>query len=266
MTLDELPQQYRVVHCDIWGCIHDGVHLYPGAAERLRRWKGEGRTVILITNAPRTAEAVAGQLDRLGLQRELWDGVATSGDAGIAALKTCPAPVGFLGWASDRVILEAKGVRIADTEDFSDLAAVGLEEERPTVPEYREQFIELVGRDVLMHCLNPDRVVIRGGRPEPCAGALADLYIELGGRVEWYGKPHRGIYDHAFQLADDPDRNEVVAIGDGLYTDALGAARLGLACVFVTGGVHHGQPFPETFASDEGLGDWHPLAVVPSLH
>jgi HAD superfamily hydrolase (TIGR01459 family) len=265
-SLDELPQQYRVVLCDIWGCIHDGVHLYPGAADRLGRWKGEGRTVILITNAPRTAEAVAGQLDRLGLDRHLWDGLATSGDAGIESLRHCLEPVGFLGWDSDRAILEAKGVKIAEGEDFDDLAAVGLEEERPTVAEYRDQFSELVARDVLMHCLNPDRVVIRGGRPEPCAGALADLYVELGGRVEWYGKPHRGIYDHALHLAGDPKRGEVVAIGDGLHTDALGAARMGFALVFVTGGIHHGQPFPENFAVEEGLGDWRPLAVVDSLH
>jgi HAD superfamily hydrolase (TIGR01459 family) len=214
-ALDDLPDRYRTVLCDIWGCIHDGVHLYPGAAARLERWKREGRTVILITNAPRTAEAVALQLDRLGLDRRLWDGLATSGDAGIERLRTCPEPVGFLGWESDRAILEGKGVRIAPGDDYHDLACVGLQERRPKVSDYAAQFAELVRRDVLMHCLNPDRVVIRGGSPEPCAGALADLYIELGGRVEWYGKPHPGIYHHALHLADDPPADQVVAVGDG---------------------------------------------------
>ena len=41
-------------------------------------------------------------------------------------------------------------------------------------------------RDVHMHCLNPDRVVVRGGVPEACAGAIADLYAMMGGRVTWY--------------------------------------------------------------------------------
>ena len=85
---DALPERYRLILCDIWGVVHDGVDLYPGAADRLVQWKREGRTVVLITNAPRTAEAVEQQLDRLGLPREAWDGIATSGEAGIAALNS----------------------------------------------------------------------------------------------------------------------------------------------------------------------------------
>ena len=98
-----------------------------------------------------------------------------------------------------------------------------------------------------MHCLNPDRLVIRGGVPEACAGALADHYEVLGGRVDWYGKPHDAIYAHAFHLAGNPPRDEVVAIGDGLSTDVLGAARQGIDCIFVTGGIHARRPVPARF-------------------
>ena len=116
-----------------------------------------------------------------------------------------------------------------------------------------------------MHCLNPDRMVIRGGVPEACAGALADIYEAIGGRVAWYGKPHKAIYDHALHLASDPSPSEVLAIGDGLHTDILGAARMGFDCVFVTGGIHAGEPFPPDFGRQNGLGDWQPVAVVDSL-
>ena len=116
-----------------------------------------------------------------------------------------------------------------------------------------------------MHCLNPDRVVVRGGVPEPCAGAIADLYEMLGGRVTWYGKPHAPIYGHALHLAGEPPRDEVLAIGDALQTDILGAARMGFDAVYVTGGIHAGAPFPEDFAARYGLGDWRPVAAVESL-
>ena len=42
--------------------------------------------MTLITNAPRTADAVEAQLARLGLPRDCWDSIATSGEAGIEAL------------------------------------------------------------------------------------------------------------------------------------------------------------------------------------
>ena len=263
---ESLDPQYRVILCDIWGCVHDGVQLYPGAAERLGQWRDEGRTIILITNAPRTADAVAGQLDRLGLDASLWDGIATSGEAGIERLKEAERPVGFIGTPADRAILEGRSVSIAEGEEFDELACAGLDGVRWTIDEYRTQLQRCAERDVLMHCLNPDRLVIRGGVAEPCAGALADVYLDMGGRVEWYGKPYPAIYRHAMHLAGEPAPEEVLAIGDGLHTDMLGAARMGFDCVFVAGGIHRGEPFPKDFGAQNGLGDWQPVAVVDGLH
>lgn len=264
MTLDELERNYAVILCDLWGCIHDGVNLYPGAAERLQRWHSDGRKVIFITNAPRTAEAVGRQLDRLGLPH-LWDGIATSGESGIFCLKEA-GPVGFIGTASDRADLEGRGVSIANGDAFTELACAGLDEHRRQVADYEEEIAPLARRDVLMHCLNPDLVVIRGGVTEPCAGAIADRYEELGGRVEYYGKPYPAIYRHAMKLAGDPPASDVLAIGDGLNTDILGAARMGYDCVYVTGGISGGEGVPDDFATNNHLGDWQPVAVVDGLH
>ena len=263
--LDALDARYRLILCDIWGVVHDGVNLYAGSADRLRQWRREGRTVILITNAPRTADAVEQQLDRIGLPRDAWDGIATSGEAGIAGLKALARPVGFLGTRDDRAILESRGIAIAEGGGFTDLACTGLDEQRPEAADYAGQLAEWATRDVRMHCLNPDRMVIRGGVPEACAGALADIYEAIGGRVTWYGKPHRAIYDHALHLAGDPPPGAVLAIGDSLRTDVLGAARMGFGCIFVTGGIHGGEPFPPDFGRQNGLDGWHPVAVVDSL-
>jgi HAD superfamily hydrolase (TIGR01459 family) len=262
---DGLDPKYRLILCDIWGVVHDGVVLYPGAAERLRQWRAENRFVVLITNAPRTAAAVEAQLARIGLSPAAWDAIATSGEAGIEALAALDRPVGFVGTAADREILEGRGVRVADDEQFTDLACTGLEQARPRVDDYRADLERWADRDVHMHCLNPDRLVIRGGVPEACAGAIADVYQGLGGRVTWYGKPHEAIYRHALHLAGNPPADEVLAIGDGLQTDILGAARMGFDTVFVTGGIHAGEPFPEDFVAKHGLGDWQPVAVVDGL-
>lgn len=261
--LDDLPARYRLILCDIWGVVHDGVHLYPGAKERLTCWRREGRSVVLISNAPRTDAAVEAQLHRLQLPRDAWDGIVTGGDAGIAAIKAAGRPVGFIGTQDDRAVLEGAGVRIA--EEFDELVCTGLDEQRRHVDDYRDQLGELAERDVLFHCLNPDRVVIVGGCAVPCAGALADIYLGLGGRVEWYGKPYAAIYRHALKLAGNPPADEVLAIGDGLQTDMLGAAEMGFDAVFIQGGIHAGEPFPEDFAERNGLGEWQPVAVVQSL-
>lgn len=263
--LDALPAKYQVILCDIWGVVHDGVNLYSGASNRLLQWVGEGRRIILITNAPRTAEAVEQQLARIGLPRGAWHGISTSGEAGIVALNALGAPVGFIGTPDDRAIIESRGVEIADGDDFINLACLGLDGERMVPADYLADIEPLAARGVVMHCLNPDRIVIRGGIPEACAGAIADLYEGLGGTVRWYGKPHPAIYDHALALSGNPDKSAVLAVGDALPTDVLGAARQGIDCVFVTGGIHAGEPFPASFAPQYGLGRWAPVAVVATL-
>ena len=262
--LDGLDPKYRLILCDLWGVVHNGVELYPGASRRLRQWRDEGRFVLLLTNAPRPEEAVAQQLAGLGLPRDCWDAIATSGEAGIAALNALAEPVGFIGTAGDGEVLEGKGVALA-SEGFADLACTGLREREPDPESYRSELVKLAARDVHMHCLNPDRVVMHGGMKEACAGALADIYETLAGRVTWYGKPFPAIYEHALGRAGNPSREEVLAIGDGLQTDILGAAHMGFDAVFVSGGIHGGGEFPEDFVERNSLGDWRPVAVVDGL-
>ena len=38
---DELDPRYRLILCDLWGVVHNGVELCPGAAERLKQWRDE---------------------------------------------------------------------------------------------------------------------------------------------------------------------------------------------------------------------------------
>lgn len=254
--LAALPERYRTILCDLWGCIHDGYQLLPGALERLEQWRSEGRSVVFVTNAPRSAEAVRGQLDRLGIARTLYAGITTAGDVGADAL--AGRPVGFSGSPADREDLERRGLVFVDS-GYDEVAMSGPTRNE-TAEQYSGQLAEWREQGVLLHCLNPDRVVIHGSERIVCAGAIADAYEAMGGEVCWYGKPHAATYDHALRQVGSPPRDQVLAIGDGLQTDVLGAADYGIDCVFVAGGIHAGEPYP-----DDLRPGWKPIAVVSSL-
>lgn len=262
--LDQLDPKYRTILCDIWGVVHDGGHILSGVEERLVKWKSEGRYIVLLTNAPRSADTVQIQLDRMGLSRDAYDAITSSGEAAIAALTQPARRVGFLGTAADREDLARRGVIMADA-NYAELACTGLDEWRDNPEEYREQLAGLAKSGVVMHCINPDRVVMRCGTPEACAGALADIYEELGGHVEWYGKPHGPIYVHTRSIAGDPPLEAMLAVGDGLPTDMLGAAKFGIDAIYVSHGIHAGEPVPDDFAARHGLGDWRPIMTVEGL-
>ncbi|WP_310466973.1 TIGR01459 family HAD-type hydrolase [Sphingomonas sp.] len=263
--LDALPAHYRLILCDVWGCIHDGIRLLPGVVERLTRWKAEGRTVFLVTNAPRTEATIARELEWLGLPRSAYDRIDSSGEAGIDALTSLGRPTGFLGTEDDRAELERAGLAFVEDSDATDIACIGFDDHRASIADYAADLDRWAARGVTLHCLNPDRVAMVGEIAVPCAGAIADAYEERGGRVTWYGKPHPAIYQHVLATAGSPPLDSVVAIGDGLLTDMLGAARHGIAAVFVTGGIQRGAGIPADFAQAHGLGDWRPLFTVSSL-
>jgi len=52
--------------------------------------------------------------------------------------------------------------------------------------------------------------------------------------------------------------------GNGSTNGGGGGAGFGGA-IFVSGGIHAGEPFPADFAARYGLGDWQPIAVVEGL-
>jgi HAD superfamily hydrolase (TIGR01459 family) len=254
VDLTQLPDRYRLILCDLWGCVHDGRRVFDGVRDLLATWKAQGRTVLFVTNAPRSADAVRRQLLALGLAPELDDGIVTAGGAGLAAVRG--RPVGFCGTEADRNDLEARGLIVAE-EGYAELACAGLSPGE-TVNDYADRLADWRSADVLLHCLNPDRVVHHMGQRMICAGALADAYEAQGGRVIWYGKPYPAIYDHALVLGGTSDRKAVLAIGDGLQTDMAGAAAYGIDAVFVSGGIHAGESphFPD---------GWRPVGIVESL-
>ena len=141
-SIDDLDPRYRAILCDIWGVVHDGGRLLPGAAERLLAWQAEGRRVILVTNAPRPASTIAAQLDALGLPRGAYDAITSSGQAGIAALTDPRRAVGFLGMDEDRADLEQGGVRIASS-GFTELACTGLDARSDDPADYRDDLAAL---------------------------------------------------------------------------------------------------------------------------
>jgi len=94
-----------------------------------------------------------------------------------------------------------------------------------------------------MICANPDVQFRYGDRLVWSAGALAQIYEELGGTVIRPGKPDAPIYDlasrHAEGIAGRPlEAGKILAIGDGPATDLLGAQRRGHGGLFVLNGIH----------------------------
>src|ERR1700741_1201708 len=244
--LSDVIDGVEVVLSDIWGVVHNGLESFPEACAALHTYRTRGGPVILITNAPRPADSVQRQLRKLGVADGTYDAIVSSGDLTRHFVADHPGKkLYWVGPERDSSIHRGLDPVMSELDDADYIICTGLfDDETETAEDYRPMLTKALARKVPLICANPDIVVERGDRLIYCAGAIAELYRELGGEVVFYGKPHRPIYERAMELAaeqrqgNEVSRQRVLAIGDSVRTDLAGAHGFGIDCLFVTRGIH----------------------------
>ena len=246
--LAALAADYDGYILDVWGVMHQGGPAYPEALACVRRLREAGKRVVFLSNAPRLAGQVEAVLNGKGVDGGLYDAVVASGDAARLALADRQNPpfeglgirYRLLGPPGSDDVLDGLGYTAADVATADFLLGIGLDDVSNTVEVHEPILQAAAARDLPMMCVNPDLLVIRLGVQEPCAGALAARYEELGGRVRYFGKPYPDVYDLTLSRLGLP-LTRVLAIGDGLATDIAGADAAGLDSVLVTSGLLAGE-------------------------
>ncbi|MCV2882262.1 TIGR01459 family HAD-type hydrolase [Actibacterium sp. XHP0104] len=263
-ALSDISAPYEALFVDLWGCVHDGRRPFAEAVEALKAYRAKGGIVVLVTNSPRHRGAVEKQLDMIGVDRGAWDTIATSGDSARAAMfrGVVGNKVYFIGDPTEtsffdpiQIIENPAQITRVDLTEAEGIVCTGpfdpLADPRAVEP----QLLYAKQKRMKLLCANPDIVVDRGETREWCAGAIAQLYTEMGGESLYFGKPHPPIYDLArrrlSQIAKIPD-DSILCIGDGIGTDIQGAQGEDLDCLFITGGLaaedtrtRDGQPDPQ---------------------
>ena len=248
----DISANYNLALVDLWGCVHNGQSLYPAAEAALQAFRKAGGCVILVTNSPRPTAGVKKQLDRMGLSQDAYDGIATSGDAAQAGMLmgAVGRRVWHLGpekdggfftnlpdWAKDHPPIER-----VPFDEAEGIVCTGPFNEMDESPEdYRGRFLSAKVRGLKLLCANPDIIVDYGDQRVYCAGALAQLYEQMGGESFYFGKPHPPIYDLARRVATGAglkfSEDRTIAIGDGIGTDIKGGMVEGFDTLFITGGL-----------------------------
>jgi len=249
-SLAAISDQYEALFVDLWGCVHNGIAALPEAVAALQSYRARGGTVVLVTNSPKPRIGVESQLKHFGVPDDAWDSIATSGDSARAAMfqGVVGKRIYFIGLPHDLPFFDP----IQVVSDPVEITRVSLDQAEGIV--CTGPFDGAVDPNVLLPelrlgqqkalkllCANPDLVVDRGTRREWCAGAVAQLYQDIGGQSLYFGKPHAPIYDLARKrlkaLGKALPGSAILAIGDGAQTDISGARDASIDALFITGGL-----------------------------
>jgi HAD superfamily hydrolase (TIGR01459 family) len=272
-SIAELSPTFDAWIVDIWGVMHNGARAFDAAGEACRKFRAGGGIVMLLSNAPRPFGAVVGHMATLGVDPAAYDGGVTSGDATRGLIAALGAkPLLHIGPERDKGLFAGLDATLAPAEEAQGIVCSGLwDDTRETPADYAALFERLAARRLPMICANPDLVVERGDKLVYCAGALAAGYAEKGGEVVYAGKPYLPIYQRTFAAIDrlkgaSVPRERILAVGDGVDTDLLGAHRAGLRSVFIASAVHlpgglGARALDELFAARP----YRPIAALPAL-
>lgn len=244
--LETIADSFDHVLLDQWGVLHDGLRLYPDVRACLDRLRTRGKTVIILSNSGRRGTENARRLDEMGLPPSAYDHIITSGDAVWTAFAAADTPP-FDGIGrrcllfirgNDRTVVEGLDLVLVErVEEAEFLLLAGLDESVADLARWRGLLSDAVAAALPMICANPDTTMLSARGLLPGPGAVAGLYESLGGSVTYVGKPYPRIYATALAVLGTPDPARVLAVGDSLDHDILGARGIGAASLFITDGV-----------------------------
>lgn len=280
--LSEVADDYDGFILDLWGLVHDGATPYPPSRDTFLALGAAGKRTLLLSNAPRRAYALVEAMTRMGLARDLYGEVLSSGEAVNQALIRKDDPffraLGrrcyHLGPSRDQSVFDNTGLEITQDLAVADfMLNTGPGELHETVATYEAVLQAAAARALPMVCANPDLVVMRAGAAVVCAGALAVRYGELGGKVAYRGKPDPAIYHLAVEQLGCP-ANKIAVVGDALETDVKGANAAGLDSIWCTGGIHaaalgcsYGAPADPAKAAALAKAEGQmPTAIIPGFY
>ncbi len=246
-SVEVLSKHYTHFILDIFGVIHDGIRPFPGTIRTLKHLKDRGIQTCLLSNSPKRAQGAIDQMTAMGIARDLYGDVVTSGEATFTALsqprdafhQSCGHDCWFIGTPAMMSCIDGLNLNLVDGPQNASFILNAIPGTQPSaVEKLKQQLQAAAAKNLPMICANPDLVVNIGDDQYECAGTFAKIYEDLGGRVLYHGKPHKPVYELCHALLDKPQKSAMIAIGDSLHTDIAGANRFGIDCALNLDGIH----------------------------
>ncbi len=234
--LADLENKYSSYIIDIWGVLHDGKKAYEGVLEALDALKITKK--VFLSNAPRPNHIIHSRLQEIGIEVSQNE-ILTSGDFFLNKISEGlfeNKKVFVMGEASNPDLMRGVDInRTTSLEDADCVLMLMFAEHLEDVHKSYDELKKALALNLEFYCPNPDKIVKHGDSVRYTGGYFAKIYEEFGGKVHYFGKPYKPIYDYAIEnfCLINP-----LCIGDALETDVKGAINSGLDSLMLQCGIH----------------------------
>ncbi len=250
-SFSTILDKYDFFILDQWGVMHDGHKGYKHAINAVNTLIIENKKLVIISNSSKRKISSINRLKDLGFNKNNFIEIMTSGEMIWQELFNYSSKYGsnlkncFHIYDSSkedgkdfRIGLEKFDFVLNVKEADFILACTPFENTKPL--DYITILNDALDRNLIMFCANPDFVSVENNNDKDifCMGTIADLYEHMGGKVVILGKPNTAIYIESFKKIDQLELSRIVAVGDSLDHDILGASNFGIDSILISNGIH----------------------------
>lgn len=229
--MNTIAKRFQIFLLDLDGVVYIGDKLLPGARSSIDDLRSTGKTIRFLTNDPRpTRQEAAMYLHGLGVEADVEE-IITCGWAAATYLRDNRIQTAYvIGSDGLRSEISREGILLTDDDDTK-AVIVGCDEN--VCYDHIRRASMLIRKGARFIATNEDSTFPTPDGPAPATGAIVAAVRTASGKLpSVIGKPHRAMFDAALR---DFDPLDAVMIGDSMATDILGAQRLGIASILVSG-------------------------------
>lgn len=233
-----LYHEYDLAMFDLDGVVYRGAHAVEYAVPSIDQLAGTMDCAFITNNASRTPDAIADQLQSLGLTHLTSADIVTSAEAVASQIAE------HIGTGSSVLTVGGEGLHAAVTAQG--LHPVGSAADKPQAvvqgfdrtvdwPQLAE-VAYAVAAGVPWYASNTDMSFPTARGLAPGNGSLVHaVAMATGAQPQIAGKPYRGLFDETLQRYRPA--GAAIMVGDRLDTDIRGANGAGISSLAVTTGV-----------------------------
>ena len=243
-NLKKILYHYDAFIIDQFGVLIDDRGPYEGAVAALDGLHALSKYILVLTNSGKRANFSLSRLKRLGFAVSVQEVLSSGEVARAVLLERMKSHVGELTrvWVhahcyQDWPLEGLNVVSVNSIEEADLIVLVATRNESMSLLDYQTLLRPSAMRKIPCLCVNPDEKKFINGEIGFSSGAVAQVYKDMGGPVEWIGKPYPLIYEYALQRLAHIPKNRILCIGDSLVHDVKGGTGLGIDTALVRTGI-----------------------------
>lgn len=244
VNISKVIDAFDVVVVGLDGVLSEGNGILSDAKNALLKFKENNKKIILLTNSALRVQAIVDNLQENDIDPSLFENIVSAGEIIHYMFKLRKGDFATIG--NTYYNLGSKDAEhIFDMLDYTSVDKLGKADflfigsvlnAQETIDKYMQILEFAASMNVPLVCVGNDTSGFVNGDICIAAGAIAEQYAALGGRIITLGKPDAKIIEYA--LEGFSNKEKILLIGDNITTDIRGANLYGIASALISMGVH----------------------------